>query len=354
MAADELSLYQIRDIVGLEEGAEKEERRTGAGSYGYVFHVSVGGVQRIAKKLHSNFVNPSQVSVQDRESITSKFRNECVILSKLRHPNIVQFIGVHYGRRGKTDLTLIMESVSSDMDKFLEVHRNVPLPLKLSILLDISYGLVYLHECNPPIVHRDLTARNVLITNNCQAKIADLGMAKIVDIQAQLAASHTQTPGQMFYMPPEALKEKASCTPKLDIFSFGHLTLYAVNQEFPKVYNITLTMEVQRQGIIEKLKRQSALDRVGLDHCLYPVITNCLYDNPEYRPNTRALNRKLMYLSSQNPSSMESVLHVKGSGTDQATIRELRQRIVALEQEKDVVSRVLLIYMHSRMDIERL
>ena len=170
----------------------------------------MGGVQRIAKKLHSNFTNPSQVSAVGRENITSKFRNEleCVILSKLRHPNIVQFIGVHYGRRGKADLTLIMEFVSSDMDKFLEVHPNIPPTIKLSILLDVSYGLIYLHECSPPVIHRDLTARNVLITDKCQARIADLGMAKIVDLQAQLAASHTQAPGQMWYMPPEALKEE--------------------------------------------------------------------------------------------------------------------------------------------------
>ena len=49
----------VKDILGLEEGAVEEERRAGAGSYGYVFQVTVGGVQRIAKKLHSNFINPS-------------------------------------------------------------------------------------------------------------------------------------------------------------------------------------------------------------------------------------------------------------------------------------------------------
>ena len=299
--------------------------------------MTVGGVQRIAKKLHSNFTNPSQVSARERERITSKFRNECVILSKLRHPNIVQFIGAHYGRRGKADLTLIMECVSSDMDKFLEVHPNIPLPLKLS---EVSYGLVYLHECNPPTVHRDLTARNILITNKCQAKIADLGMAKIVDIQAQLAASHTQAPGQMWYMPPEALEENASCTPKLDIFSFGHLTLYMANQELPNVYTIKLTMEIVKQGIIERLRRQKALDLVGSDHCLYPIIADCLYDNPEYRPSTRSLNRRLIILSSQTPASMESVLKVQGNDMGQAAMRELRQEVVALKEDRDVVIKV--------------
>ena len=104
----------------------------------------------------------------------------------------MQFIGVHYGRRGRTDLTLVMEFVSPE---FISNNPDIPLPLKLSILQDVSFGLVYLHEHKTPIVHRDLIARNILISDKCQAKTADLGMAKIVDIQAQLAASHTQTPG---------------------------------------------------------------------------------------------------------------------------------------------------------------
>ena len=301
MAADELTTFRL-EIEGIGEAAEAEEKRAGAGSFGYVFQVTVGGVQRIAKKLHSNFTNPSEVSARERESITSKFRNECVILSKLRHPNIVQFIGVQYGRRGKADLTLIMECVSSDMDKFLEVNPNITLPVKLSILLDVSYGLVYLHERNPPIVHRDLTARNILITDKCQAKIADLGVAKVVDIRAQMAAVHTQTPGQTFYMPPETLRRDASCTPKLDIFSFGHLSLYTVNQEFPQVDDVsqTVTPAMQKQGEVERAKRQKAIDRVKKDHCLYRIIMDCLHDNPEKRPTTRAINSGLIDLSRQN------------------------------------------------------
>ena len=239
------------------------------------------------------------MSAVERESITSKFRNECVILSKLRHPNIVQFIGVHYGRRGKADLTLIMECVSSDMDKFLDpkVNLNIPLPLKLRILRDVSCGLNYLHERNPPIIHRDLTARN-----KHQAKIADLGVAKVMDVQAQMAAAHTRIPGQMYYMPPEALREHA---PKLDIFSFGHLTLYAVNQEFPKVDDIThtVTRDMQEQGVVERARRKKAIDQVGKDHCLYRTIMDCLHDNPEKRPTTRAINSGLIDLSMQNEVS---------------------------------------------------
>ena len=306
---DELSAFLIKQ-TGIDECAEREEKQALRGAYGFVFKVTVQGVERIGKKLHSAYVN--NVSGREKQVVTSRFRDECVILSKLRHPNIVQFIGVHYGRRGKTDLTLIMECVSSDMHEFLEHHPNLPLPVKLSILLDVSYGLVYLHEWDPntPIVHRDLTARNVLITEKCQAKIADLGMAKVVDIQAQMADSHTQAPGQQLYMPPEALMEKASCTPKLDIFSFGHLTLFTVNQEFPKVYDITQTSKMQKQGTIQRFKRKTALDRVGGDHCLYSVITDCLSDQPENRPTTRVLNNRMLHLSTLDPARVESVLEV--------------------------------------------
>ena len=302
-SGDELASFLIKKVEGLEN-ADKEEKQAGIGAYGYVFKVKVGGVERMAKKLHSAYVK--QVSPEERQGITSKFRSECITLSKLRHPNIVQFIGVHYGRGGNSDLTLIMECVSSDLDKFLTNNRNLSLPLKLSILQDVSFGLVYLHECYPPIVHRDLHAKNILISDKCQAKIADVGVAKVANIRAQLAASHTQAPGHLDCMPPEALEEKAVCTPKLDIFSFGHLAIFVINQEPPKVFSINLqkNMEPVKRGIVEKFKRKASLAAVGKGHCVYPIITECLCDDPDLRPTSRDLNNKLCLLSTQYPEAI--------------------------------------------------
>ena len=327
---DKLAPFLIKNVKGLKECADKEEKQAGHGAYGYVFKVNVNGVERIAKKIHSAYVN--QVNPEEKQGITSKFRTECIILSKLRHPNIVQFVGVHYGRGGRTDLTLFMECLSSDLDKFLNNHPNLPLSLKMSFLQDISFGLVYLHECVPPIIHRDLTARNILISDKCQAKIADVGVAKAVDIRAQQAAAHTTNPGQMYYMPPEALEEAASCTPKLDIFSFGHLALYTVNQEFPVVaYRVTQTSSMQRQGIIERAKRQKALDTVGKGHCLYPIITECLFDNPDQRPTTRDLNSRLCMLAAKNPEASCSKSSCKSIAEE---LERMRERILELQPEK--------------------
>ena len=329
---DELAPFLIKNVKGLEESADKEEKQAGHGAYGFVFKVNVNDVERIAKKIHSTYVN--QVNPEEKQGITSKFRAECIILSKLRHPNIVQFVGVHYGRGGMTDLTLFMECLSSDMGDFLSTRPNLPLSLKLSLLQDVSFGLVYLHEYKPPVVHRDLTARNILISDRCQAKIADLGMAKIVDLQAQLAKSHTTVPGQQYYMPPEALKEKASCTPKLDIFSFGHLALYTVNQELPEVYEITeesLMVKTIKKGTLQKEKRKKSFDAVGEGHCLYPIISDCLFDNPDQRPTTRDLNNRLCFLATCNPEGSCSKSTCKSIARE---MEQLRERVLELEAEK--------------------
>ena len=61
-----------------DECAEKEEKQASRGSYGFVFKVTVQEVERIGKKLHSAYVN--NVSGQEKQAITARFRNECVIL----------------------------------------------------------------------------------------------------------------------------------------------------------------------------------------------------------------------------------------------------------------------------------
>ena len=285
---DELAPFVLQKVEKLEE----EKREEQCGSYGFVYKVKVGDVVRVAKKPHSSLIQ--RVSVQERSFVIANFRKECLLLSKLRHPNVVKFIGVHYGWEGKDDLALIMERLASDLMGFLSDNPDVGLSTKISILQDVSYGLVYLHEHNPPIVHRDLTTRNVLLTNEHRAKIADVGVSKMMSLQEMYATSHTQIPGQICYMPPEARIENSSCTPKLDIFSFGHLSLHTVLGDYPNVYDIPRSRQLN--GVVEQQKRQRSLDKVGSRHCLYPIIIGCLMDDPENRPTTQQLNDSLTLL----------------------------------------------------------
>ena len=151
-------------------------------------------------------------------------------MSDLRHPNITQFMGVCFLPNCQLPV-LLMERLDSSLDDLLEAIPSIPLALKRSILEDVSRGLLYLHKHTPQIIHRDLTAKNVLLTSSLVAKITDFGNARIVNLQpGQLARTLSRLPGTLAYMPPEALAANSRYGPSLDVFSFGHLALFTINQ----------------------------------------------------------------------------------------------------------------------------
>ena len=154
------------------------------------------------------------------------------LMAEMRHPHIVQFLGLCF-LEGSALPVLVMELLDSSLDDLLESSRSpgLPLALKQSLLTDVARGLVYLHTRNPPVVHRDLSARNILLTSSLTAKISDLGNARIVNLQpGQLARTLTRVPGTHVYMPPESFDQHSRYGPRLDIFSFGHLTLFTLTQ----------------------------------------------------------------------------------------------------------------------------
>ena len=287
--------YEVKHVEGLS-GASK-----GSGSYGAVYEVTVKGVARIAKRLHNILVSPD-VSQAERQGIRDKFIEECLMLSQLDHQNIVKFVGVHFNPKDRSDITLIMEQLHTDLDKFLSPDvspHEIPLLMKLSILADVSSGLLYLHTgLDKPLIHRDLTAGNVLLTEDFKrAKIADLGVSKLVDNYAHRTTTRTVCPGTLAYMPPEALVEKPKYDTSLDIFSFGHLSLYVALQKFPVVYEISpedMLMAYQSRQVAV-FKRKKWIDKLD-SHCLRDTICTCLNDEPKNRPSTKDVNGKIMDL----------------------------------------------------------
>ena len=151
-------------------------------------------------------------------------------MSDLRHPNITLFLGVCFLPDCQLPV-LLMERLDGSLDSVLETVPNIPLVLKRSLLEDIARGLLYLHKHSPQIVHRDLTAKNVLVTSSFVAKITDFGNSRIVNLQPdQLARTYSQLPGTLVYMPPEAFSASSRYGPSLDVFSFGHLALFTLTQ----------------------------------------------------------------------------------------------------------------------------
>ena len=308
--SDELALYALRDVQGLGTSHSKD-----SGSWGCVYQVTVNGFPCVAKRLHDILVG-RHVSAQERASIRRRFRNECVLLSRLRHPNVVQFVGVHYGR-DQDDLALVMEELYMDLDRCLKVC-DIPLvlPVKLAILLDVAYGLLYLHTQNPPIIHRDLTASNVLLTNDLRAKLADLGVSKILDLHPRSQAIQSVCPGTLGAMPPEALIEIPIYNAKLDVFSFGTVTLHVINQEFPIFYDIDRYEKGQKHIAM----RKKAISKMGETHVLRPLVLQCLQDDPQRRPSTAEVRASLERLTREHPKQFKDAMEMYAAMEDMTKV----------------------------------
>lgn len=183
----------------------------------------MNGLLCAGKKIHEILLDVDNMGVRD---IAVKYVQECQLMSDLRHPNITLFLGLCFLPNCQFPV-LVMERLEGSLDDLLETVPKIPWSLKYSILEDVAQGLLYLHKHDPQIIHRDLTARNVLLTSGFVAKITDLGNSRIVNIQpGQLAQTFSRNPGTLVYMPPEALSGAARYGPSLDVFSFGHLGIF--------------------------------------------------------------------------------------------------------------------------------
>ena len=223
-------------------------------------------------------------------------------MSQLRHPHIVQFLGVAY-LPGSPIPVLLMEKIQTSLDNLLETSPNIPLDVKVHLLTGTAQGVVYLHSHTPPIAHRDLTARNILIDSGLIAKIADLGVARMVNIQpGQLAATMTAGPGNNLYMPPETVQEEGATryNTAIDIFSFGVVSLFTLTQTFPKdlkphnyrdpaIRRLVGRTEIERRDVYVQQMKSS----LGEAHPLVKLTLDCLEHFAEDRPSAVEVSRRL-------------------------------------------------------------
>lgn len=162
------------------------------------------------------------------------------------HPNITKFLGLCRLKESKLPVLVTELMTEGNLHNFLESQgdkQSIPFMFKLFMMRDVSNGLVYLHQREEPIVHRDLSATNVLLGPNYVAKIADFGTSRVLDISSRKKKIRelTTNPGRLEYMPPEA--ECGQYHTPLDIFSFGHLFLFTmlqVNVGFCSTFSVTI------------------------------------------------------------------------------------------------------------------
>ncbi len=261
----------------------------------------------IAKQSHVNLIE----NKEDRRAFYQKFYSECVLLSRMRHPNIVQFMGVHYGpqRDYGRELTLVIERLYMNLEICLEQYKNIEMWLKVSILLDISQGMLHLHSRG--IVHCDLAAHTTLLTTSFHAKIADLAVSQIID--AHPTSKQIRGPGALGYMPPEALTENPKYGYALDVFSFGVLILYVLLQEYPQFMhyeNLVTATGIQRKEV-QIQKRMKWIGKLSPEDLMRQLICRCLQDEPQRRPLSQELNSTLIQFAKQFPKPFVDTIEMQ-------------------------------------------
>ena len=307
----------LRDHPGLRPFVLSDVQLTGinigGGAYGRVDEVAFP-VAAAAKTVHV-LLQESDGTVEDLPKASSEFVRECQLMSALCHPNIVQFLGVAFfpgSRLPALVMERLLTSLHDLLDPYTPTTRDAVPPLaffsmalKCSVLQDVARGLAYLHGQSPPIIHRDLSARNVLLNSGMVAKIADLGVARIAP-RMRAAATMTKVPGASVYMPPEVFTEKSQYDASIDIFSLGIIVIFTIGGAFPrdllapnyldeKSGLLVARTELQRRSeymasVYEKLHGSGQF--YG-DQFIIRLIQQCLHNDPHKRPSILEVQRLL-------------------------------------------------------------
>ena len=278
-------------------------REVGHGSYAVVKELEFRRLKCVGKKIHDILFNSA--TPNEQAAMLERFAGECELLGGLHHPCIVQFLGVCF-EQGSPLPVLVMEYLHTTLSACLERYGVLPKEISYGILRDVVLGLVYLHENSPPIIHRDLSANNVLLTSNMNAKLSDLGVAKILNLTPARMTQMTQTkaPGTPCYMPPEALMTKSKYTSKIDIYSYGVLIIHTLCGRWP-FPDDAFRPDPQNPGAIipvsEVERRTEYLQEIGNDHPLMGLIRQCLSNMPAHRPEAPALLERVNAILSTLP-----------------------------------------------------
>ena len=301
----------------------------GRGAYGQVCKATLDELPCAAKLLHPILVDPNNPRNRTR------FEQECRFLSEIRHPNIVQYLGVAHD--GETGLpVLLMELMDDSLTHFLEQSEE-PLAyhVQVNISHDIALAVAFLHLNR--IVHRDLSSNNVLLIGaGSRAKVTDFGMSKLIELNPRMTGL-TKCPGTPAYMSPEALLDPPVYTEKLDCFQAGVLMIQTITCKFPdpgpamnRVRDARYPTGWTNAPVPEVERRQNHLSLIPQTHPMLNVAVDCLKDMDSERPSAQQICRYLSAL--KEPPQYGQRLEGRGGERD-GEVEEKEELIQQLRQE---------------------
>ncbi|XP_042468008.1 probable serine/threonine-protein kinase SIS8 [Zingiber officinale] len=269
--------------------------RIGLGSFGEVYHGDWHGTEVAVKRfLHQDISSDA----------LEEFISEVRIMKRLRHPNVVLFMGAI---TRVPNLSIVTEFLHRG-SLFRLIHRpnnQLDERRRLRMALDIARGMNYLHNCTPVIVHRDLKSPNLLVDKNWVVKVCDFGLSRI---KHNTFLSSRSTAGTAEWMAPEVLRNEPS-DEKCDVFSFGVILweLCTLQQPWEGLNPMQVVGAVGFQDRCLDIPDD-------IDPIIAGIIKKCWQINPKMRPSFSEIMAALRPL--QKPASSNQGLRQKRQVAD--------------------------------------
>ncbi|KIJ38918.1 hypothetical protein M422DRAFT_231000 [Sphaerobolus stellatus SS14] len=256
-----------------------------------------GQVERVAMKL-------LRVSSKERSKVARAFYREVEHWVRVRHPYVLPFYGI-----SEVEGRLFMISPWAEHGNALQYLQAHPNANRRKLLWQTSDALKYLHSGMdmPPMVHGDIKAENILISNSGDAMLADFGLARLIDKIATITATTTTFAGSARFMSPELIipdqggpgtgtLDDAPRTLQADVYAFGCLILQLFTEERPFNHLPLDPMVILAIARMEKPYAQSpgreAFSR-GFDEDLWALSNKCWAFDADQRPKMSVVSEQL-------------------------------------------------------------
>lgn len=237
------------------------------GSFGLIYKGEWEGTIVAIKKLPSGKMTSAFIE---------ELEQEAAIMRQLRHPNILNFIGTSCDLEGR-QICIVMEYMDRGSVYRMIHDENVQFSLQQmrSICIDAARGINYLHNLNPPIIHRDLKSHNLLLNSDGVVKVCDFGLSRF--IESTLAGTMTAC-GTPSWTAPEVLRNERYSF-KVDVYSFGIVVweLFSRQDPYPGMPPFQIVFAVGSQFARPLVNSQWPQPWVKL-------MTSCWAENPDHRP----------------------------------------------------------------------
>ncbi|EOA29952.1 hypothetical protein CARUB_v10013056mg [Capsella rubella] len=248
--------------------------KIGQGSCGTVYHALWFGSDVVVKVFSKQ---------EYSEEVIKSFRQEVSLMKRLRHPNVLLFMGAVTSPHRlcivseflpRRSIFRLLQRSKSKLDWRRRIH----------MALDIARGMNYLHRCSPPIIHRDLKSSNLLVDRDWTVKVADFGLSRIKHETYLTTKSGKGTPQ---WMAPEVLRNESS-DEKSDIYSFGVVLWELATEKIPWE-NFNSMQVIRAVGFMDQ-----RLDiPKDIDPCWISLTESCWHSDTKLRPTFQELMEKL-------------------------------------------------------------